>query len=270
MTAPACSTHLFVYETLEHEHLAMIRQAGFSSVELWAARPHWDYSDADQVAWVAGACARLGLRVASIHGPFYRHVDDAKEGRWLTLYNEDASVRAQALAELEKAVAAAAELGARVVVVHWEEWGRGVEELRALVEAAGRAGVKLALENSHNRPEASVEAILAVLERLGPDAPVGICFDTGHAHVAEADLCGALRAAAPRVEAFHIHDNDGSDDGHLVPYRGEIDWPAFARAVVDSGLARCPFTLELRRRGPYMDDLIAARHAVGRMFGAIR
>lgn len=262
----ACSTHLFVYEVLRREHLAMVSQAGYQAVELWAMRPHWDYGDAEQVARIAEACGSLGLTISSIHGPFYRHVDDAKEGRWLTLYHEEPAVRAQALSELRQAVEAAAEVGAPIVVVHWEEWGRGGEELRALVEVAGKGGVRLALENSHLRPEASVETLVGVLERFGAEAPVGLCFDTGHAHVAEADIVSALRAAAPHLLTFHVHDNDGSDDTHHVPYRGTIDWAAFARAVEELELADCPFTLELRRRGPYMDELKAALLTVERMF----
>lgn len=266
----SCSTHLFVHEVLNPEHLAMVRQAGFSGVELWAARPHWDYGDPDRVDLIARACARLGLAVVSVHGPFYAHVDDAKAGRWLTLYHEDPEVRARALEELRKAIWASTDAGAPVMVVHWEEWGRGQEELEDLIETAGQAGIKLALENSHNRPEASIGALLNTLERLGPDSPAGLCFDTGHAHVAEPDLAEALRLAAPRLLAFHVHDNDGSGDSHLVPYRGTIDWGSFVRGVEEMGLAKQPFSLELRRHGPYMDDLVAARNAVKRMFGGIK
>ncbi len=111
--------------------------------------------------------------------------------------------------------------------------------------------------------------LVAVLERLGPEAPVGLCFDTGHAHMVEADLVEALRAAAPHVVAFHVHDNDGTDDAHHVPYRGTVDWTAFARAVGALDITACPLTLELRRRGPYMDDMRASVNAVERMFWGV-
>jgi sugar phosphate isomerase/epimerase len=263
----ACSTHLFVHEVLTTEHLAMIRQTGFYGVELWAAKPHWDYDDPDRVDKIARSCAHLGLAIVSLHGPFYSHVDDAKAGRWLTLYHEDSSVRAMALAELKKVLWTAAEIGGPMVVVHWEETGQGRDELGRLVEAAGEAGVRIALENSHNRAEASVGTLLDVLERFDSEAPVGLCFDTGHAHMAEDDLLSALRAAASRLLSFHVHDNDGSDDSHLVPYRGSIDWEAFAGSVRELGLEKRPFTLELRRHRSYVDDLTSARRAVDRMFG---
>jgi sugar phosphate isomerase/epimerase len=70
--------------------------------------------------------------------------------------------------------------------------------------------------------------------------------------------------------AFHVHDNDGSEDSHLVPYRGSIDWAAFARSVEELDLVKRPFTLELRRYGAYVDDLTAARRSVDRMFGGTR
>lgn len=270
MKTIGCSTHLFVHEVLNTEHLAMVRRAGFSAVELWAARPHWDYSEPGRVFDVANACARQGLAVASLHGPFYLHVDDAKAGRWLTLFSEDEAVRTQALSELKTVVWTASEIGTPVVVVHWEAVGFGWEELEALVETAGEAGVRLALENSHNRPEASIGVLMATLEKLGAEETVGLCFDTGHANVAEADMGEALRAAAPRLSAFHVHDNDGASDSHMVPYQGSIEWPALARTVKELHLESRPFTLELRRYGSYMDDLTSARRSVERMFGGLR
>jgi sugar phosphate isomerase/epimerase len=248
----------------------MVRRAGFSAVELWAARPHWDYSDPGQIEAVGETCRRLGLRVLSIHGPFYRHVSEARQGRWLTLYDEDPRVRQEALGELREAVLAASRLGASFLVVHWEEWGRGLEELVSLIDTARQERVKLALENSHHRPEASVPVLLEVVDRLGAEEAVGLCFDTGHAHVAEESLRGALEACASRILLFHLHDNDGLEDAHRVPFRGTIDWLAFAKDLEELGLGGYPMSLELRRRGPYMDDLLAARQAMERMFGGLR
>ena len=34
-----------------------------------------------------------------------------------------------------------------------------------------------------------------------------------------------------RIEAFHVHDNDGKDDQHLAPYMGVLDWNRFVEGL---------------------------------------
>lgn len=60
---------------------------------------------------------------------------------------------------------------------------------------------------------------------------MAFCFDTGHAHACRVDIETALAALDGRVEALHIHDNDGVSDQHLAPHMGTVDWDKFARAL---------------------------------------
>ena len=50
---------------------------------------------------------------------------------------------------------------------------------------------------------------------------IGICFDTGHAHVA-GTIDGFLRERE-RILNIHIHNNDGTSDQHLAMDKGTID-----------------------------------------------
>ena len=59
-----------------------------------------------------------------------------------------------------------------------------------------------------------------------------------------------------RIFAVHLHDNDKSDDQHLLPYDGTVNW----NLVVDK-LKDCnyngPITLELYYRKDYLKDNIS-------------
>jgi sugar phosphate isomerase/epimerase len=65
-----------------------------------------------------------------------------------------------------------------------------------------------------------------VEEELELDPPgVGICLDTGHAFLM-GDLVDAIEVVSGELMTTHVHDNRGKSDDHLVPFDGNIDWPA--------------------------------------------
>ena len=61
-----------------------------------------------------------------------------------------------------------------------------------------------------------------------------------------------IREAGRRLQALHLHDNDGSDDQHMLPYgRGNIDWQDVFSALKDiryQGLFN--FEIPGERKGP--------------------
>jgi sugar phosphate isomerase/epimerase len=100
--------------------------------------------------------------------------------------------------------------------------------LDTLIQAAETAGVALALENM--LPD-HVGCSSATLRRVveGFDSPfLGICLDTGHAHLSEEGLAETFATLRDRIITFHLQDNDGHADRHLQPPYGTIDWASFA------------------------------------------
>ena len=87
------STHLFVYERLGEQHLAMVADAGFGIIELWGAKPHFDYSDAAEVDRLEKLLSRHNLAVDSVHAPLYTEMANFKVSRWLNLGSPDAAER---------------------------------------------------------------------------------------------------------------------------------------------------------------------------------
>jgi sugar phosphate isomerase/epimerase len=102
-----------------------------------------------------------------------------------------------------------------------------VESLAELVVVAEQEGVKLALENMlPKHPGSDGEELLNMVKQI--DSPwLGVCFDSGHAHVA-GDMQKHFETLKDSIITFHIQDNDGTRDMHLQPGYGTTNWRDFA------------------------------------------
>jgi sugar phosphate isomerase/epimerase len=256
----ALSTHLFHNERLEAAHLETVAARGFAGVELFATRSHFDYHDRARVHEVRGWLDGLGLIAESLHGPICESFHDGAWGRAYSNASVDPARRQEAIDEARAALAAARVLGCGCMVVHLglpagqagpagDNDRRAVHKsLEVLVAAARDAGVRLALEVIPN--ELSTPAALAALldgdEELDAGT-AGVCLDVGHAHM----LGGVVDAAetlAGAVIATHVHDNNGREDRHLVPWQGSIDWPMTLTALWKIGY-RGPLVFEVADHG---------------------
>ena len=130
--------------------------------------------------------------------------------------------------------------------------------LDTLADAAEPLGVRLALEvipNSLSHPEALVTLIDDVLERR----TVGICLDTGHAHL-WGDVADAIEICSGHLHTTHLHDNHGRRDEHLMPGHGTIDWDATLLAFQKVGYDGA-WVFELGPSATPADTLAAAADA---------
>jgi sugar phosphate isomerase/epimerase len=82
-------------------------------------------------------------------------------------------------------------------------------------------GVTLLVENTPN-DLATPERLKELLKALHyPD--LGVCFDTGHAHMMSS-VHQAFGVLEDRIRSTHVHDNKRDRDSHLWPGEGNIDW----------------------------------------------
>lgn len=104
------------------------------------------------------------------------------------------------------------------------------ENMKPVADAAGEAGVVLAVE-ALNRYETSfintVEQLMEAIDPL-PTESVGLLFDTYHANIEEKDPAAALRATAPRLRAMQVCANDRG-----IPGEDHIDWEAYGKVLRD-------------------------------------
>jgi len=63
----------------------------------------------------------------------------------------------------------------------------------------------------------------------------GLCLDTGHLNIIHKSFTEYMPILADRIKCFHIHDNNGYDDYHLMPFAGSINWEEFCKQVKQIG-----------------------------------
>lgn len=62
------------------------------------------------------------------------------------------------------------------------------------------------------------------LNAIAGEKLFGFCLDIGHLLLLGQDPCYWMEELGDRLEALHVHDNNGVDDGHTLPYMGCCNW----------------------------------------------
>jgi len=229
----AISTRLFRRTPLA-DAVRRIAAAGFRWVELWSDGCHVDPRHELDVPALARLMRELGIGAHSVHTPF----GGLELGH--PVHCDGPASRSLIAAAIERA----ADLGARIAVVHPNSYegpldpllhAASRDEARAIVgaalEAAQRCGVRVAIENMVGVGYWRFGTSLAELVEAFPDPRIGFCLDVGHATVQGLDIVSEVSAAGDRLAHLHVHDNDGRRDQHLPPLRGIIRWADLDRAL---------------------------------------
>lgn len=158
----------------------------------------------------------------------------------------DAGRRTRTVDYLRAVARMVAELGGQVVTVvpttvgqvvpeaaADREWAWVVEGLQAVERETSALGLGLAIEPL-NRFETYLvnraDQALALADDVGGSC--GVCLDTFHLFLEEADPLAAVRAVGPRLLDVHVADNN-----RLAPGMGTVDWPAFVGVLEEVGYA---------------------------------
>lgn len=243
---PGLSTHVFLEQRLHPGLLDALHKGGAKTIELFAARHHFDYTDRlvlrDIASWF-----RSNDVAATLHQPIFtethwsRHVAPT-----INLIDPEKSRRIDAMDEVKRALESAEHIPISAAVLHLglkdEQWDtRALENSLTAIEHlkafAHPLGVRILLENLQN-DVATPEHLLEIL-KIGHFDRVGICLDVGHAFLAappsEAQpnkgIDDAFELLGPRIAELHLHDNNGQKDEHFWPGAGAIDWGHVAKHI---------------------------------------
>jgi len=94
----------------------------------------------------------------------------------------------------------------------------GLSRVMRIVELAEQNGINVAFENLR-----TIEHLDYILDNItSPRA--GFCYDSGHHNYCMPDT-DLLSKYGSSLLALHLHNNDGSDDQHRLPFDGTINWP---------------------------------------------
>ena len=229
--------------------LALIRESGFSMIEVCSTPEHLNFHDLKSVHRAAERIRELGMEAYSFHAPFGPEIDIA---------SADHAQRAASVTEILKAAEAAALLQVHYFVLHPGPENPAVvapekqlprlehliESLNQVARQCKELGIMCVLENKlphliFGKPS----DILWILDGIN-SAEVGFCLDTGHAFFAGQISDLVRKVVSGYLRMIHAHDNNGTNDDHLPPGDGKIDWDKLLRELVEVRF-RGAFILEM-------------------------
>lgn len=215
-----------------------IKKAGYQEVFIQWYDEDWEYTQQKQV----DLCKQLGLNIIFAHLG-YQNINEiwieGEEGEKLVeRYKND--------------IKECKDNGITMVIMHLTSGFEaplyneiGLKRIKEIVDCAKELEVKVAFEN------VKIKGYLEyVLKNIDNDN-VGICYDAGHCHVHFDDEF-PYELFKDKIFAVHLHDNDKTDDLHLLPFDGTIDWEYVIRKSKQCNY-QGPITLELCYRYHYLD-----------------
>ena len=227
----AMSSYVVIKERLHPGLLDKMAGGGAQAIEVFAARGHFDYTDRSHVRELANWFKSGQVEFHSLHSPIFTINDFARAvDPPLNIVDLEKRRRIEAMDEIKRAIEVAEQIPFRFLVQHignsnesdddrkFEAAISSIEHLRAFAKPLG---VTLLLENIPN-DISTPERLMEMLRLLRYD-DLGICFDTGHAHIMST-VHQAFGVLENRIRSTHIHDNQGVRDSHLWPGEGTIDW----------------------------------------------
>lgn len=271
------STYLFVSHKLTPELLAQISQSGFSALEVFCSRAHFDYGSKQEIQALASALEANRLTLSSLHAPTSRDLSATREsGTPLSICEVERVRRIEAMDELKRAIDVSEELPFSRMVLHMggtretadpRKRDAAFSTLEHLVLHAHHAGVTLAMENTTS--EMGDPAYLRSFVDETRLTGLRFNFDIGHAHLADGPAGERLeKSFAPlrdMTASVHLHDNHAEKDEHLPPYDGTIDWSAAIPLLRTAPPEDLPVVLELKEKfgadAPSPAELLAAARA---------
>src|ERR1700677_1814456 len=239
--------------------------AGANTFQIFSASPRmWKASPVKE----ADAAKMRELRAKHDVGPVAVHASYL-----INMCSQTESVRANSIVAFRGEVERALALGVEYLVLHPGSW-KGLtreEGLRLAAESIEKAidGVKwqgadfkILIENTAGAEISlggKLEQVAELVETLKPCAPVGVCLDTCHVHVAGYDIVSEdgyietmklveATVGSEMVKVWHCNDAKaamGSKlDRHEHIGEGTIGAAAFRRLLHDERFAHCAFIAE--------------------------
>jgi len=257
------STYLFVSRKLTHELLMQIAEHGFSELEVFCSRAHFDYGSKQEIQALKSALEANRMTLSSLHAPTSKDMSATREsGTPLSICEIERVRRIEAMDEFKRAIDVSEELPFSRMVLHMggsreaadpRKRDAAFSSLEHLVLHAHHAGVTLAVENTTSEmgDPAYLRAFVDETRLTG----LRFNFDIGHANLADGPAEERMeKGFAPLrdlVASVHLHDNHGDKDEHLPPYDGSIDWNAAIPLLKSSPIENLPIELELKEKfGP--------------------
>ncbi|NLG12836.1 MAG: sugar phosphate isomerase/epimerase [Lentisphaerae bacterium] len=234
-----------------------------------------------------GLAERMGVRFIGMHSPYGKTFD-------LSLIEPDR--KPLMIQDHVKALETCAEFGSKTYTMHLGTYPYAaqnvkleqlrehiVEALEKLLPEAERLGVVIAIENGFSANDSAEELLYYINHFNHPY--LGVCYDTGHAHIvtpypwkkrekyhphvinnwiepAFQECPNSIDLLQPHIVTCHIHDNSGYADQHGMPFDGTLPWEDLMPKLFN-----CPRMLEYQTEVSYTEGKIWCGEALSNRGG---
>lgn len=100
-----------------------------------------------------------------------------------------------------------------------------IDRINELNTLAKTYGVDLLIENMANKD--GLLSQQTFWELFGPFQDLNFLIDLGHANIQGWDIHEMFEQLGSRIHAYHVNDNFGDSDSHLMAFEGSFDWDSF-------------------------------------------
>jgi len=178
------SMAVYQKERLGARHVAAIRAAGISRIELTMIPQRFDFRDRAQVSEILAECRRQKVTIVSVHGSLQRKYNDPDDEK-----------RRAAAAHLLEEIRFAEEAGAGVLVAHFGTNDQSRKTVTELLEKTRDLRIRLTVENMRG----GLKPYAAFVDKIGSKR-FGMTVDIGH--IRDADGVNPLVKQGRAGEVF--------------------------------------------------------------------
>lgn len=231
------------------DDLKAYKAAGIDAIEMSLRFTEWDLVDWQQLKRDAD---EAGIELWSIHLPFSRETDPS---------TPDEPLRAYSIRRDCAIMKNAASIGIKIAVVHPSAepiedskrplyMAQSKKSVKELCDCAEQLGMTIAYEDL---PRTCLGNTGAEMEELcNCDDRLRVCFDCNH--LLYSTLEDFVERVGKKIVTLHLSDYDFTDERHLFPGDGKIDWKALME-MLESVDYNGPFLYEcgVEKRPGYSD-----------------
>jgi len=233
------STFVYFRYSLD-EAIKRTKKAGYDGVEIWGGRPHayWEDMPDNRIKEIRKLLNDIDLKISNFIPAQFRYPTN--------LASSNKLIREGSVDYIKHNIEVAEKLESPYVSLCpgfslyddglKNAYNSMMKSFDEIIDFSKNYKTKLIIEPAHAMETDLVlttEDGIDIVEHFGNDK-IGLCLDTGHLNVNKENLSDVVKKVKKYDVHWHIDDNFGENDEHLIPGEGNINFEIFLEKLKES------------------------------------